>query len=129
METLEERTKRLKERRDTMKRQKQEEEEKNRPVEEVKKRDDGDVFRNTQMKFNEKPAEKQMRLKRCLNALKKADIGKPSPFVGMQVGKPIEIEWNRPAGKSLEILDADGTDNDAIRFMKVGKRIMDDDDF
>ena len=129
METLEDRKKRLEERRDTLKKKKQEEEEKLKPVEEVKKRDDGDVFRNTQMKFNEKPEEKKMRLKRCLNALKSADIGKPSAFVGMQVGKPIEIEWNRPAGASIEIVDADGTDNDAIAFMKVGKRIMDDDDF
>jgi len=52
------------------------------------KRDQGDVFRNTQMKFNEKPDEKKMRLKRCLVALSGAGVGKPQ-FVGMEVGKPI----------------------------------------
>lgn len=61
---------------------------------EEKKRDAGDVFRNTGIKFNETPEAKKMRLKRCLVALQGAGIGKPSAFVGMKVGKPIEIEWN-----------------------------------
>ncbi len=54
-ESLEERKLRLKARSEALKKKKREEEEaKNRPIEE-QKRDDGDIFRNTAMKFNESP--------------------------------------------------------------------------
>ena len=66
------------------------------------------------MKFNESPDQKKMRLKRCLNALKKADIGKPSAFVGMQVGKPISIEWSRKATNEVDAIDDD--DDSSIQF-------------
>ena len=110
---------RLEARRDDLKKKKQEEA-KVHPVEEVKKRDDGDIFRNTQMKFNESPDQKKMRLKRCLNALGKAGVGKPSAFVGMQVGKAVDIEWNRPADASLVVEDADDEEG-AIQVLSGGK--------
>lgn len=82
------------------------------------------------MKFNESPDQKKMRLKRCLNALQKADVGKPSAFVGMKVGQRVDIEWNRPENNGLEVEDADDEDNAAIQFQKVGKSILQrDDDF
>ena len=55
-----------------------------------------------------------MRIKRSLNALKQADVGRPSAFVGMQVGKPIDIEWNRE-GENI-VQDADAEDNAAVSF-------------
>ena len=55
-----------------------------------------------------------MRLKRCLNALKQADIGKPSAFVGMKVGQAIDIEWNREQENDVQFLDADDEDNAAV---------------
>lgn len=68
-----------------------------------------------------------MRLKRCLNALKNSDVGRPSAFVGMKVGEAIDIEWNRRGDNDVE--DADDADNAAVSFMKVGNRIMDNDGF
>ena len=94
-ESLEERKLRLMAHRESLKKKKQEQEAANRTQEEEAKRDEGDIFRNTQMKFNESPEQKKLRLKRCLKALSQAGVGKPSAFVGMQVGKPINIEWNR----------------------------------
>ena len=82
--------------------------------EEEKHRDSGDIFRNTQMKFNEAPEEKKLRMKRCLNALKQADVGRPSAFVGMQVGKAIDIEWNRN-GENI-VVDGDDEDDAAVSF-------------
>ena len=79
------------------------------------------------MKFNESPDQKKMRLKRCLHALQKADVGKPSAFVGMQVGKRINIEWNRAENNNL-VEDADDEDQAAIQFQKVGRTILRDDD-
>ena len=56
MESLEERTLRLQAIREKTKKAKEEEAKRLAgPQEEVKKRDEGDIFRNTQMKFNEKP--------------------------------------------------------------------------
>ena len=81
------------------------------------------------MKFNESPEEKKMRLKRCLIALSKSGVGKPSAFVGMQVGKPVEIEWNRSSSSNNIIEDASEADNSGFRFMKVGKKIVDNDGF
>ena len=98
------------------------------PQEELKQRDEGDIFRNTQMKFNESPEQKKLRLKRCLKALSSAGVGKPSAFVGMQVGKPINIEWNRENQGSL-VEDCDEEDNSGIQFQKVGRSIMDNDNF
>ena len=49
-----------------------------------------------------------MRLKRCLNALKQADIGRPSAFVGMKVGQAIDIDWNLE-GENI-VQDADDED-------------------
>lgn len=43
-------------------------------------------------------------------------MGRPSAFVGMQVGQAINIEWNREKGVDLEIDDADDEDNAAISF-------------
>ena len=101
--------------RDSLKKKKAEQEAANMPQEEVKQRDEGDIFRNTQMKFNESPEQKKLRLKRCLKALSSAGVGKPSAFVGMQVGKPINIEWNRDDQGSL-VEDCDDEDNAGIQF-------------
>ena len=79
------------------------------------------------MKFNESPEQKKMRLKRCLNALKQADIGKPSAFVGMKVGQAIDIEWNREHENI--VVDADDEDSAAVEIQNKGKRIQDDDGF
>ena len=86
--------------RDKLKKQKTEEEEAKQAaaramMPEERKRDEGDVFRNTGMKFNETEAEKRKRLFRCLAALKSSGIGKPSPFMGMEVGKPVSIDWSK----------------------------------
>ena len=51
------------------------------------------MFRRTAQKYNESPDQKKQRLDRCLKVLKNVDIGKPSAFVGMEVGKPINIDW------------------------------------
>ena len=69
-ESLEERKLRLEAQRDSIRKKKAAEEAKLKTVEEEKHRDEGDIFRNTQMKFNESSEQKKMRLKRCLNALK-----------------------------------------------------------
>ena len=63
------------------------------------------------MKFNEAPEQKKMRLKRCLVALSEAGVGKPN-FVGMEVGKPIQINWQ---GEAIDIEVEDGTDEVAVR--------------
>ena len=118
---------RLEAHRESLKKKKVDEEAKLRPAEEEKKRDEGDIFRNTQMKFNESPDQKKMRLKRCLNALKQADIGKPSAFVGMKVGQAIDIEWNREHENIVQ--DADDEDSAAVMVEKKGRRVIDDDDF
>ena len=126
-ESLEERKLRLEARREALQKKKRDEEEAkalaNAPIE--MKRDQGDIFRNTQMKFNEAPEQKKMRLKRCLVALSEAGVGKPN-FVGMEVGKPIQINWQ---GEAIDINVEDGTDEVAVRVEKAGKRIQDDDGF
>lgn len=58
--------------------------------------------------------------------LKNVDIGKPSAFVGMEVGKPINIDW-ADAGDP-EDTSVDASDN-AIEIQKAGRRIRDEDDF
>jgi len=58
------------------------------------------------MKFNESAQEKGLRLKRCLNALKQADVGRPSGFVGMEVGQAIHINWRDGQGNDVEVEDA-----------------------
>ena len=80
------------------------------------------------MKFNESPEDKKSRLKRCLVALKSAGIGQPSAFVGMQIGKPIDIEWNRE-GEDVFGLDADDEDNMNIKVEKQGSHVRDEDGF
>jgi len=84
-ESLEERRLRLEARREAIQAKKRQEEEAKALANrgEERKRDTGDIFRNTQMKFNESPEQKKLRMKRALIALHKADIGKPSAFVGM----------------------------------------------
>ena len=118
---------RLEAHRESLKAKKAREEAKLRPAEEEKKRDEGDIFRNTQMKFNESPEQKKMRLKRCLNALKQADIGRPSAFVGMKVGQAIDIEWNREHENIIQ--DADDEDSAAVMIEKEGRRMRDTDGF
>lgn len=86
---------------------------------EEEKRDAGDVFRNTRMKFNEKADEKKLRMKRCLKALKDAGIGRPSEFVGLEVGKPVNIEWNQ-SSSATESVDATDLDNADIMIEKMG---------
>lgn len=76
------------------------------------------------MKFNEKPDEKKMRLKRCLVALSGAGVGKPQ-FVGMEVGKPISINW---AGGNLDI-DVNDFDDEGAVSIDVGKSIVDTESF
>lgn len=127
-ESLEERKLRLQARSEALKKKKRDEEEAKKPKAEEQKRDQGDIFRNTAMKFNENPDQKKMRLKRCLNALQKADVGAPSAFVGMKVGQRVDIEWNRPENNGLEVEDADDEDNASIQFQKVGKSILQNDD-
>lgn len=61
------------------------------------------------MKFNENPDDKKLRLQRCLKALKDAGIGKPSAFVGMETGKPIEINWSETTPS--ESIDPDAFDD------------------
>ena len=89
------------------------------------KRDEGDIFRNTAMKFNEAPEAKKMRLKRCLVALSDAGVGKPN-FVGMEVGKPIHINWQ---GEALDINVEDGDGDVAVHIEKKGRKIEDVEDF
>ena len=66
-----------------------------------------------------------MRLKRCLVALSGAGVGKPN-FVGMEVGKPIQINWQ---GEGIDINVEDGDDDIAVNVERVGKKIVDVDDF
>lgn len=60
-----------------------------------------------------------MRLKRCLVALSEAGVGKPN-FVGMEVGKPIQINWN-DAGINIDVSDCNDEDNVSVTVQKVGK--------
>lgn len=127
-ESLEERKLRLEARRDALQKKKRDEEEAkaraNAPIE--MRRDEGDIFRNTQLKFNEAPEQKKMRLKRCLVALSEAGVGKPN-FVGMEVGKPIHINW-ADGGVNVDVQDGD-EDGISVQVQKVGKTVVDDDGF
>ena len=77
------------------------------------------------MKFNEKPDEKKMRLKRCLVALSGAGVGKPK-FVGLEIGKPIHIDW---AGENID-LDVQDLDGEvSVQVEKTGKTIVDTEPF
>lgn len=129
LESLEERKLRLGRRRDTLKEKQREEAEAlaraNAPLE--VKRDEGDVFRNTQMKFNEKPEDKKMRLKRCMVALSGAGVGRPK-FVGMEVGKPIHINWGEHE-IDVGVVDGDDEDNISVHVQKAGKQIVDTEPF
>ena len=66
-----------------------------------------------------------MRLKRCLNALQQADIGRPSAFVGMKVGQAIDIDWNLE-GENI-VQDADDEDG-AVEVIQGGRQRMRDTD-
>ena len=123
-ESLEERKLRLEQFRENIKRKKEEQDARLAAGEE-QKRDTGDVFRRTGMKFNENPDQKQARLQRCLKALKNVDIGKPSAFVGMEVGKPIHIDWSK-TGQTIDDSAFDG--DEVVEIAHKGKRFRDDDD-
>ena len=84
------------------------------------------MFRRTGMKFNENPDQKKARLDRCLKVLKNVDVGKPSNFVGMEVGKPINIDWSKKDENDTSVVD--GSD-EVIEISKAGKRYHDEDDF
>ena len=83
------------------------------------------------MKFNETDEDKRMRLFRCLAALKSSGIGKPSPFVGMETGKAVSIDWSKSSEPPSDS-DASASqrgDGAAIEIIKPGSRIDDEDDF
>ncbi len=76
MESIEERQARLKQTRDKLKKQ-------NEPARTIPDAST-DVFRRTGLKFNETEDEKQLRLKRCMNVIKKVTAGAKSTFVPLQ---------------------------------------------
>ena len=90
-ESLEERRLRLQQRREQLLAKKAADEAALK--QEEQKRDSGDVFRRTFMKYNETEDEKKARLLRSLNALKACNTGVPTQFVGVKVGDPLDIEY------------------------------------